>query len=112
MSDWWPLLALLVAALVTYAWRGLGIVLAGRLRTDGRLFEWVAAVAYALMAGLIARMIVLPSGPLAGTALAERLLAAAAGVLVWCLWRRGGVLPGCVAGCGSLALLDWLALSG
>ena len=75
LQDWWPLLVLLVGALVTFAWRGLGVVLSGRLRSDGRLFEWIACVAYALLAGLVARMVVLPTGPLAGTALADRLLA-------------------------------------
>lgn len=108
MTDWWPILILAVGALVTYAWRGLGIVLAGRLRTDGRLFEWIACVAYALLAGLVARMIVLPSGPLAAVGLAERLLATAAGVAAYFAWRRAGVLAGCLAGCGALALLDWL----
>ncbi len=112
MQDWWPLLVLLVGALVTYAWRGLGVVLSGRLRTDGALFEWIACVAYALMAGLVARMILLPSGPLATTALPDRILATLAGVGAFYAWRRGGVLIGCLAGCGTLALLDWLALFG
>jgi branched-subunit amino acid transport protein len=110
--DWWPLLVLLVGALVTFAWRGLGVVLSGRLRSDGRLFEWIACVAYALLAGLVARMVVLPTGPLAGTALADRLLATTAAVAAFYLWRRGGVLVGCLAGCGALALLDWLRLFG
>lgn len=112
LRHWWPLLVLLVGALVTFAWRALGVVLSGRLRTDGRLFEWIACVAYALLAGLVARMIVLPTGPLATTALADRLLATVAAVAAFYLWRRGGVLLGCFAGCGALTLLDWLSLFG
>ena len=68
-------LALAVAALVTYAWRGLGVLLSGRIDPDGPLFAWTACVAYALLAALIARMIVLPRGDLADTAALDRILA-------------------------------------
>lgn len=110
MIDWWLIAALAVAALVTYGWRALGVLLSGRLRIDGPLFDWIACVAYALLAGLVARMILLPSGPLARTALPDRVLATLAGVAAFYAWRRGGVLFGCAAGCGALAFFDWLGL--
>lgn len=111
-EDLWPLLLLLVSALVTYVWRGLGVLLAGRLRTDSPLFEWTASVAYALLAGLIARMLLLPAGPLAETATGDRLLAAAVAVLAYHALPRLQLLGGCAAGCGAFVLLDWLALFG
>lgn len=109
-EDLWPLLLLLVSALATYVWRGLGVLLAGRLKTDSPLFEWTASVAYALLAGLITRMILLPAGPLAQTATADRLLAAGVAVLVYAALPRGRLLGGCAAGCGAIALFDWLKL--
>ena len=51
---WWSIFG---AALVTYASRGFGVLLSGRLNTDGPLFRWVSAVAYALLAALIARLL-------------------------------------------------------
>ena len=56
----WPFVIMAVAAAATYLFRGLGVALADRLNTDHPAFEWVACIAYALLAGLIARMIVFP----------------------------------------------------
>lgn len=104
MSDAALWLLLLGAFAVTYAWRGLGVVLGGRIRLDGPLFRWVAAVAYAMLAGLIARMIVLPLGPLAETPLAYRLLAAGVALAAFFLTRRNTLL-GVAAGAAALVLL-------
>ena len=68
MSELWILLIL--CTLGTYAWRGLGVLLAGRLEPDSDLFRWVSCVAYAMIAGLVMRLIVMPGGPLAGRLLA------------------------------------------
>jgi branched-subunit amino acid transport protein len=104
MTDAWPYVVMLAGAVVTYAWRGLGVALAGRIPPAGPLIQWVTCVAYALLAGLIARMIVLPIGPLAETALAARLAAAGAAVAVFFVLRRH-VLAGVIAGAGTLAAL-------
>ena len=101
MDDAWPYVVVAVGALVTYVWRGLGVALAGRLSPDGRVIDWVTCVAYALLAGLIARMIILPIGPLAETELWARLVAAGAGVAAYGLFGRS-VLLGVVAGCVAL----------
>jgi len=98
---WWSILG---ASLVTYASRGLGVLLSGRINTDGPLFRWVSAVAYALLAALIARLLVVPLGPLASTSLMIRLLSAALALAVYLLSRRNLMLG--VAACGAgLALL-------
>jgi branched-subunit amino acid transport protein len=102
----WP--ALLAAALVTYFWRALGVLVAGRLDPNGPLFEWVGCVAYALLAGLTARMIVLPIGPLQATDLGCRLVAAASAVVV--LRLSGNSIP---AGVGTgVAVLVALTAAG
>lgn len=97
-------LPLLVAAAVTYAARGLGVALGGRLDPNGAVFRWVGCVAYALLAGLVARMIVFPVGPLAATGLPVRAGATAAALLVFWITGRS-VLWGAVAGVAGLSLL-------
>lgn len=102
----WPYLAILVGGLVTYFWRALGVALSGRIDPRGAVFEWVACVAYALLAGLIARMIVLPVGPLAETPLGARVAAAVIALAIFFALRRNLGL-GVAAGAGALVLLTW-----
>ena len=94
-------LTLLAAALVTYFWRALGVLVAGRINPEGPVFEWVGCVAYALLAGLTARMILLPIGALQATDLGCRLVALAAALAVFRLCR-GSVALGVLAGVVTL----------
>ncbi|MDZ4735578.1 MAG: AzlD domain-containing protein [Rhodospirillaceae bacterium] len=106
MSDpLYPWFVIGIAAIVTYGWRFAGVLLGGRIDTNSRLFRWSAAVAYALLAALIARMILMPEGPLAATDLTHRLAAAAAAAFVFFLTRRN-LLLGCAAGMAVLVLLS------
>ena len=100
----WPWAVVLLSAVVTYAWRWMGVVLSGRIDLNGAAIRWVGAVAYALLAGLIARMIVLPQGPLQDTAVTDRLAAAAIALAIFLLTRRN-MLAGVAAGAGVLVLL-------
>ena len=102
----WPFVVMIVAAVATYFWRGLGVALSGRINPNGAVFEWVACVAYALLAALIARMIVLPVGPLEQTALAARVAAAVIALAIFFATRRN-LAAGVVAGAGALVLLTW-----
>ena len=104
--DWWPFAVILVGAAATYVWRGLGVALSGRIDPDGRIFEWAACIAYALVAALVARMIVLPTGPLAETPLADRLGATALSLAVYFLAGRS-MLWSVGAGVGALTLSIW-----
>ncbi len=103
---YWPLLVLAVAAASTYVWRGIGVLFSGRVNPDSAFFAWMAAVAYALLAGLITRMVILPIGPLAETPLEARLVAAAVCVLTFLVSKR--LLLAVLTGGGSLAL--WLSV--
>jgi branched-subunit amino acid transport protein len=105
-GPWWILILMVVGALATYFWRALGVALSGRINTDSRLFEWVACVAYAMLAGLISRMILLPNGPLAGTATADRVAGAVIALAMFFLTRRNVGL-GVAAGAGALVLFSW-----
>ncbi|HET8727272.1 MAG TPA: AzlD domain-containing protein [Alphaproteobacteria bacterium] len=105
MAEHWPYAVMLAGAAITYFWRALGVALAGRLDPESRMFEWVGCVAYALLAGLIARMIVLPIGPLAETTMGARIASAAIAAGIFLALRRN-VLLGVAAGATALVLLS------
>jgi branched-subunit amino acid transport protein len=105
VSDIWLLMAL--CALGTYAWRGLGVLLSGRISVDGDVFTWVTCVAYAMMAGLIIRIIVMPTGLLATSLLAHRLLACALGLAAYYLFRRN-LFVAVAVGAVALTLFNYL----
>lgn len=102
----WPFAIMIAGAAATYVWRALGVALSGRIDPEGPVFEWVACIAYALIMALVARMILMPSGPLAETPLGDRIGAAALAGAVFFLARRN-LLLGVGAGAGSLALIIW-----
>lgn len=105
-AAWWPYLLVVAGGLATYFWRALGVALSGRINAGSHLFEWVACVAYAMLAGLIARMILLPNGPLATTASADRIAGAVIALAIFFLTRRSIGL-GVAAGAGALVLITW-----
>lgn len=96
----WVLGFLLIAGFgATAPWRILGVILAQRLTIESEALVWVRAVATALIAGLVARMVLLPAGALADVALPIRLGAFALAVVVFWLSRKSlaaGVLAGAV----------------
>lgn len=105
MPDIWVLL--LLCALGTYAWRGLGVLLSGRISVHGDLFTWVTCVTYAMIAGLVMRIIVMPSGLLATSLGWHRVLACLLGLAAYYLGRRN-LLVAVAVGAGSLILLNYL----
>lgn len=73
MSGLWPYLALiLVGFLPNEIWRVLGLVLARGLDEDSQFVMWSRAVATAVLAGVVAKLIVFPSGALANIPLSLR----------------------------------------
>jgi branched-subunit amino acid transport protein len=103
-ADLWGIAVVVAGAVATLIWRALGVTLSGRIKADSPVLDLIGCVAYALLAALVARMIVLPIGPLQATGLPVRLLAAAVAVVVFYVTRRS-LLAGVVAGGGALALL-------
>jgi len=82
-------LAILLAGfLATEAWRWLGLAVGSRLDVAGAPFQWVRAVATALVAGLVTRMVLFPAGALLQVPLGVRLGAFAGGVALYFLLRR------------------------
>lgn len=95
------------AFLVTYVWRATGVALGARVNLQSGFFRWISAVAYAMLAGLIARMLVLPLGALAETPTIDRLGAAGIGFLAY-FFTRQNVLLGVLAGTAALVALTLL----
>jgi branched-subunit amino acid transport protein len=91
-----------LAAAATYFWRGFGVAIGGRIDPKGRVFEWFACVAYAVLAALVVRLIVFPGGELSGVPLAARLASAALALAVYFLSRRS-IFFGCLAGALAVA---------
>ena len=94
-------LLVLASALATYLWRGLGVLLSGRIAVAGELFSWIACVAYAMVAGLVARILVMPTGMIAETVLVDRLIACVLALVAYHLSRRN-LLIGVSVGVGII----------
>jgi hypothetical protein len=93
-----PYVALvLLGFLPSEVWRWLGIVIGRGLDEESEIILWVRAVATALVAGVVARIVLFPPGALASVPLAVRLVAITCGFLAFYFIRRSpfaGVLAG------------------
>ncbi|HEY6702810.1 MAG TPA: AzlD domain-containing protein [Xanthobacteraceae bacterium] len=90
-------LLLLVGFLPNEIWRMLGLLVARGIDEDSEFFVWARAVAIAVLAGVIAKIILLPPGTLASVPLSIRLGAIACGFAAFLALRRS-VFAGVAAG--------------
>lgn len=99
LSDWWwPYVFILLAGwLPTDIWRFIGVFIGGRVKEDSEALVAVRAVATALVAGVIAQLILYPSGALANSSVYLRLVAAAAGFLAYMFLGRRVIISVIVA---------------
>jgi hypothetical protein len=105
-----PYLVLVLAGfLPNEVWRMLGVVLARGLDEDSELLVWVRAVATAVLAGVIGKLILFPAGTLAAIPVSVRIVAACIGLAAYFLVRRS-VFAGVIA--GELALVVGATVSG
>ena len=85
----WPYVALiLVGFLPNEIWRGLGLLLARGLDEDSEVVVWSRAVATAILAGVIAKLILFPNGALTNIPLFVRTAAAVCGFAAFLAIRR------------------------
>jgi len=92
----------------TFFWRLLGTIVVKKIDPDGAVFEWVSCVSYAMVAGLIFRMILMPESELANVPLLIRLAALAIAFTVYFTFRRM-LLAGILAGSVSLSVMvSWV----
>ena len=97
-------LVVLGAIAATYVWRFLGALLSRQVNPESAFFQWITCVSYAMLAGLISRMIWLPVGPLTEVALWISLVGMAVGLAVFFLLGRK-VLVGVGAGLATFITL-------
>jgi hypothetical protein len=81
-------LLLLVGFLPNEIWRMLGLVVARGVDEDSEFFVWARAVAVAVLAGVIAKLILLPPGALAEVPVSIRLGAIGCGLVAFLVVRR------------------------
>lgn len=97
-AELWPYVVLmLIGFLPNEAWRLVGLVLARGLNEQSEIVLWSRAVATAILAGVVAKLIVFASGSLATIPLGVRMGAVAVGFAAFLLIRRSplaGVLAG------------------
>jgi branched-subunit amino acid transport protein len=99
-----PYLVLIaVGFLPNEVWRMLGVALGRGLNEESELVVWIRAVATAILAAVIAKLVLVSPGALAGLPLALRLGAIAAGFMAFLTIRRS-VFAGLVAGEAVLML--------
>jgi hypothetical protein len=98
LADLWPyMLLILVGFLPNDLWRMLGIIVGHGIDENSELMLWVRAVAIALLAGVIAKIIVLPPSALASVPFVVRLAAIGCGFAAF-LAVRQSVLIGVLVG--------------
>lgn len=77
---WWPYAFIAIAGwLATDIWRWIGVLVGNRLKQDSAALTWVRSVATALLAAVIAKLILYPTGELNNVPVALRLLAVSVG---------------------------------
>lgn len=108
VAELWPyLVLLLVGFLPNEIWRLLGLVLARGIDEESEIVVWSRAVATAILAGVIAKLILFSSGALASIPLPVRIGAAVCGFLAYLAMRRS-VFAGVIVGEASLLLGGFL----
>lgn len=81
------------------------MLISERLDPRSGVFTWISCVSYAIIAGLVSRMVFMPTGTLAETTGLERLLCSLAAGLVYFRFTRRNLLAGVIAGAAALILL-------
>ncbi len=110
LSEWHAILiVLLVGFLPTEMWRSLAVIAGRRVHEGGELLAWVRAVAAALLAAVVARLIFVPTGPLVDMPLWLRIFCILCGIAGF-LAFRGSVFVGVVVAEAVLIGGAWLIL--
>ena len=88
MSESAAWIALPGAVAISFLWRAIGVAVSGRVHPSSDVFLWVQCVAYAMLAGLVSRMLILPTGVLAESDYWIRLAAMGVGLAVFFILKR------------------------
>lgn len=109
-ADAFPYLFIFIAGvLATHIWRWIGVLAGNRLKEDSEAMRWVRAVATALVAAVIARLVLHPTGTLAELPSWMRASAALAGFAAYMLTGQRILFGIGVAVALITAALHWAA---
>ncbi len=98
LTELWPyFLMVLVGYLPNEVWRAFGLVLARGLNEDSEIVVWSRAVATAILAGVIAKLVLFPTGALATISLPVRVIASIFGFVIFLAVRRSVSAGVCAA---------------
>lgn len=104
LDGWWAYVFIAIAGwLATDIWRWLGVLAGNRLREDSEALNWVRAVATALVAAVIAKLVLYPTGVLEQSPLWLRLGSIVAGAAAFFIGRQRPAI-GIATAIGVLAL--------
>jgi branched-subunit amino acid transport protein len=102
----WPWLMLVIAGVLpSEIWRVLAVVLSRRLDEGSEWLVWVRAVATCLLAGVVARLLLTPTGALAALPVPGRIGAVVAGVAAYAGSRS--IVIGIAAGEVAILAAGW-----
>ena len=87
------ILVILVTSFATYLSRFLGVVSSEKIDETSKLFKWFNCIAYSILAALIARIVVFPSGTLQEADLWLRLFVVIICIIVYLLSKKNLVYP-------------------
>lgn len=105
-STWAPWVLLSMGIAATFFWRALGTSIAARIDPESALLQWITCVAYALLAGLIGRILIFPVGILEQTELVDRLGATVFGYVLFIALKRS-IAAGTLGAAGLLMAVVW-----
>lgn len=100
------LLVIFIGFLPNEVWRVLGVLFGRRIDAESVWMQWVQAVATALLAAVVARLLLVPSGALVALPLALRVGAVASGIAGFLAVRRS-VLAGVLTAEAVLVAGAW-----
>ena len=82
------ILVILVTSFATYLSRFLGVVSSEKIDETSKIFKWFNCIAYSILAALIARIVVFPSGTLQEADLWLRLFVVIICIIVYLLSKK------------------------
>lgn len=98
---------ILLSIMATYVWRFTGVLVSRHIDPQGKVFEWISCVAYAMLAGLMARVLIYPAGVLEESLLVHRLIAMAVGLVVFIGLKKNFFAAASVATLSFYCLLSF-----
>ncbi len=104
------LIVLVIGFLPNEIWRVLGVLFGRRIDEDGLWMQWVRAVATALLAAVVARLLLVPSGALVALPLWLRASGVAAGLAGFLAFRRSVLAGVLIAEAVLVAGAWWLGV--